>query len=282
MFKGKKVLPFILPPIIGFLIFYIIPFIGGLYYCFFDQITGKFIYMKGFKALVNNKAFVLAVSNTFKIIAIFVPLIIFISLLLSYFIFTQIKKRKKFASVLQNVVIIPYLMPSVALVYSFSTLFENGGIISNLLNLAGLDKISILNSGYVIIAAGIIYIWKYCGINILILVFAMISIPAEIVEAARADGAGESVILKKIIIPSIYPEIYFVIILSLINSFKLFREIYILVGSYPPSSLYMFQHFINNNLLKFEYTKVVCAAYIIMFFISLLIAVMLRIEKKYL
>ena len=283
MFSGKKVLPFIIIPMSGFLVFFILPFIGGLYYCFFDQLTGKFRAFDGFISIVKNEAFQLAMKNTLIVLVTFIPLIIITSVAAAYFICHMLSRQRyrKIGSALQNAVMLPYLMPSVALAYSFASVFEPGGFVSKALSYAGIESFNIQHSGYLIIAAGMIYIWKYSGINIVIIVSALLGIPKEVTDAAKVDGAGGITVLRKIILPLIYPELMFVLILSVMNSFKLFREIYIISGSYPPSNMYMLQHFINNNLLKFDYNKLVCAAYIFLLLISLPVIVLIRMEKKH-
>ena len=74
------------------------------------------------------------------------------------------------------------------------------------------------------------------------------------------------------------PTILFVTILSLINSFKVFREVYLLTGDYPYESLYMLQHFMNNTFRSLDYQKLSAAAVIMAIVMVVLIALLFKVE----
>ena len=69
--------------------------------------------------------------------------------------------------------------------------------------------------------------------------------------------------------------------MSVINSFKVFREIYLLTGDYPYDSLYMLQHFMNNTFASLDYQKLSSAAIIMAIVIAALVAVMMMVENNY-
>ena len=75
--------------------------------------------------------------------------------------------------------------------------------------------------------------------------------------------------------------ILFVTIISLINSFKVFREIYLLSGDYPYESLYMLQHFMNNTFESLDYQKLSAAAIIMAAFMVILIGILFLADDKY-
>ena len=94
--------------------------------------------------------------------------------------------------------------------------------------------------------------------------------PEEIYEAADIDGAGRITKFWYITIPNIIPTIVLQIILGVINSFKVYREAYLIAGDYPADGIYMLQHLFNNWFRELEISKMATAATINLIVITLL------------
>ena len=107
------------------------------------------------------------------------------------------------------------------------------------------------------------------------------SIPRDQIEVARLESATEGQIFWKIKIRYLSSTIMFVIIMSLINSFKVFREVYLLTGDYPYNSLYMMQHFMNNTFQSLDYQKLSAAAIIMAVFMMIVIGILLLAEDRF-
>ena len=106
-------------------------------------------------------------------------------------------------------------------------------------------------------------------------------IPRDYSEAARIDGAGSFQTFWHITMPLLAPTFFFVFIISIMNSFKVFREAYALGGEYPHESIYMLQHFMNNNLLNLNYQRVSTASlYVFIVILLLVLLLYLRRQKK--
>jgi multiple sugar transport system permease protein len=108
----------------------------------------------------------------------------------------------------------------------------------------------------------LIYLWKYTGFHTLIYIMALSAVPPEQYEAASLDGASAWHKLLHITLPCIKPFIWFNMLLAIMNSFRIFRDVYVLFGDYPPRNVYLIQHFIQNNFIKLNMDYVYCAAYI--------------------
>lgn len=108
---------------------------------------------------------------------------------------------------------------------------------------------------------------------------ALESIPKDIIEVATLESANTWQIFWKIKIRYLTSTILFVMILSLINSFKVFREIYLLTGDYPYDSLYMLQHFMNNTFKSLDYQKLSTAAIIMSLVMIVIIGALFLIEN---
>ena len=82
----------------------------------------------------------------------------------------------------------------------------------------------------------------------------------EMLEAAKSDGANELQLLIRIIIPNLKGSLYTIVILSFLNSFKIYREAYLVAGAYPHKSIYLLQHLFNNWFVNLEFDKMAAAA----------------------
>ena len=110
---------------------------------------------------------------------------------------------------------------------------------------------------------------------------ALNNIPKDLLEVAELEGAGKLYRLLHIKLRYLSPTILFVTILSLINSFKLFREVYLLTGDYPYEDLYLLQHFMNNTFKSLDYQKLSAAAMIMSLVMIVIIGAMFIAENKF-
>jgi len=278
----KALLIFLTPALAGFLIFYLIPFAGGLYYSMLNNaIEKEFTGLSNICSLFANKAFILALKNTFLLTVTVVPLMILFSLTAAYVIKTLAGKFRISSGILRKSLILPLSVPTVSIAFVWQLMFEKNGHLNRLAGaLTGLEGPDWLNGPLLYVPVVLIYIWKYSGFNIILFLGALSSVPRELNEAARLDGAGPFSRMAKIILPQIFPVTFLVTLLSIINSFRIFREVYVLCGPYPPANLYLLQHFINNNFTRLNYEKLTSAAYIFAVVVMAFVVLMMRIENK--
>ncbi len=284
MIKDKKVLAISLTlGLSGIVIFYLVPFIVGLISTFIetsgiDGLKFGFLGFEKYISLFKNEAFILAMVNTAMFTIIIVFLVNIISFLISCFI-----KYFLIKSYLLNIIILPLIIPTIviALVIGDILSYDFLNMLKSFFHIA----IDIVQEKYAFFSIILIYLWKYTGFNTLIYITALSTIPKEQFEAASIDGAGKLKKLYYIILPYIFPFICFNVLLSITNSFRMFRDIYILFGDYPPKNVYLVQHFIQNNFTRLNIDYVYCAAYvffgIIFAVFSPLIITGNRIEKYY-
>ena len=120
--------------------------------------------------------------------------------------------------------------------------------------------------------------WKNLGYNMILFMSGLSSVPKDQIEVARLESATEGQIFWMIKLRYLSPTIMFVIIMSLINSFKVFREVYLLAGNYPFDSLYTMQHYMNNTFQSLDYQKLSSAAIIMAVFMMVVIGILLLLE----
>lgn len=268
---------FIMPSLIGVALFYIVPFLVVIYYSLIDNpITAKFVGLQNFVNLWNNTAFRRAASNTATFSAIAVPLAVLLSLLFAILLMQKLPLRSFFRTVL----ISPYMVPVASVVLIWEVLFHNNGIVNDWITALGGTAVDWFKSDYSQITIVLLYLWKNIGYNMILFMAALAGIPKDVQEAAQLDGAGAWRTFWKIKLPYLSSSLLFVTILSLISSFKVFREVYLLTGDYPYDSLYMLQHFMNNTFERLDYQKLSSAAILMALVMIVIISLLFWLDKK--
>jgi multiple sugar transport system permease protein len=126
----------------------------------------------------------------------------------------------------------------------------------------------------------IVYLWKNIGYNMVLFLAGLQNIPVEYYESANMDGAGSWRKFTHITLICLTPTSFFIFIMSVINSFKVFRETYLISGAYPHDSIYMLQHFMNNMFSSLDYQKLTSAAFIMAAFIYVIVSVLFVFERR--
>ena len=259
---------FLLPSILGVMIFIFIPFGDSFLRSFCSSGSKKFNGIENYKEVFKNDAFSLAVKNTVLFTLICIPMLIIVSFIIAYAL-----SKLKYVILIKSVFLFPMAVPTAVLVMIWKILFCDMGYVNNILTSMHLGKISFLNSSASFALLVGSYIWKNLGYTILIWEAGIMGISESVIEAAKVDGASEWQILRKIMIPSLKPTLYTITIISFLNSFKVFREAYLVAGSYPHQSIYLLQHLFNNWFVNLDIDKMAAAS--VMVFLVIFISVSL-------
>ena len=266
---------FLSPSLLGVGVFFILPFGVVVYYSLIDGVGSRsFVFLDNFKKLLTNSAFLTAGKNTLLFSGIAVPLAVVLSLLLALMLESRIPAKSTFRTFFLS----PMMVPVASVVLIWQVLFNNNGSVNELMLLLGADKIDWLQSDYNIYVVVLLFLWKNLGYFMILFMAGLANIPRELLEVADVEGASETYKFFEIKLRYLSPTVLFVTILSLINSFKVFREVYLLTGDYPLGKLYMLQHFMNNTFRSFDYQKLSAAAVIMAVVMVVLIALLFKIE----
>lgn len=273
----KIAIIFLLPSIIGFFIFYILPFVLVIKYSLMDSPNGgKLVGLINFIDLFNNPSFKKAALNTLIFTSISVPLLIIISLGVALLLNSNLYLRNIFRMFFT----LPLVIPAASIVMIWQIAVDDKGLLNKLILYFGYSPIDWMNSSWALFVIILIFLWKNTGYNMIILISALQNIPKEYYECADIEGA--SAIKKFFSITLIYitPTLFFIFIMSIINSFKVFREIYLIAGQYPNDSIYMLQHYMNNVFMSLDYQKLSSAAVIMAVAIGALIILLFKFEER--
>ncbi len=269
---------YIAPSFIGVLLFFILPFMVVIYYSLVDNpISGNFVFLENFKNIIANAAFQKAVRNTFLFAAVAVPLAVVLSLLLAIVLEAKLPFRSQFRTFFLS----PMMVPVASIVLIWQVLFHYNGAVNDILGVFGIDKIDWLKSDYGLIVIVILFLWKNLGYNMILFMAALNSIPKDILEVATLESAKPLQTFFYIKIRYLSSTLLFVTIMSLINSFKIFREVYLLTGNYPVDTIYTLQHFMNNKFGSLDYQTLSAAAILMSLVMIVIIGILFIVENHF-
>ena len=261
---------FLIPSLAGVALFYVIPFFMSLRYATTDR-NGNFIGIANFVNLFNSEAFQLASWNTLRFMAVAIPLSIAIPLLLACLLFNI-----KGMGWLKTILMSPLVIPTASTAFFFQSLFMSNGFVSRLLNV----NTDWLQTDHAFTIAVGLYIWKNLGFNLVLALAARANIPKDYYEWAAVEGMGKIRMFFKITVVYLVPGLFIMFVMSFINSFRIYRELYMLSGSYPHQSIYMLQHYMNNQFMWLNRQNLTSSAFVITFVIAALMVGFFIIDKK--
>ncbi len=270
-----KSLCFLSPSLIGVGVFFIVPFGVVVYYSLIDGVGSRnLVFLDNFIKLFKNSAFLMAAKNTLTFSLMAVPLAVILAIVLALMLEARIPLKSQFRTFFLS----PMMVPVASVVLIWQVLFNYNGTVNEFLMIFGADKIDWLQSDYCQVVVLILFLWKNLGYNMILFMAGLANIPKELLEVADVEGASEFYKFFAIKLRYLSPTVLFVTILSLINSFKVFREVYLLTGDYPYEKLYMLQHFMNNTFKSLDYQKLSAAAVVMALVMVVIIALLFKAE----
>ena len=278
--KSDSAFPYLClaPSLAGVLVFFIVPFFVIIFYSMVDNpINKEFVFLDNYISVIKNTAFRRATINTLTFSLIAVPLAVVLSLFLAMLLDCKIP----FVSQFRTCFLCPMMVPVASVVLIWQVIFHYNGALNDFLSHFGADKIDWLKSAQGQVVIVVLFLWKNLGYNMILFLSALNNIPGDLMEVATLEGASPAYKFFRIKLRYLSPTILFVTILSLINSFKVFREIYLLTGDYPYDSLYMLQHFMNNTFRNIDYQKLSSAAIMMAIVMIIIIGGLFIAENKF-
>lgn len=242
---------FLMPSLGGVACFVLLPFGKMAVSSFFTALTGEFAGLQNYVSVFQNDAFKIASANTARFLAAGVLPLLLLSLGIALLVNGDSKRGKY-----KYLYLMPLAMPAAAMVLVWKLLFSGQGFLGRFLgthtNFLGEESAFFILTGS--------YLWKNLGYTMILWLAGLKSIPDAMLEAARIDGAGKVKRFWLITLPCLKGSMFTIAVVSLINSFKVFREVYLVGGAYPPKSIYMLQNVFNNWYLYLEQDKLSAAS----------------------
>lgn len=266
-FVRKKIFwIFLLPSLLGMLLLYVIPYIASYYFATTDALTGEFVGLEHYAAMLSNSSFQLAGWNTLIFMLICVPLNVVLPFILAYLYHTSGRK-----GVFVLAFMLPLVIPSGATVYFWKVIFGSYGLINKVLVTNGMQQISFFQSEIALYVVILVFMLKNIGFNMVLFITGLSFIPEEYYETAKVEGCSRWYAMRRITLVYIVPTAFMTLLMAIINSFKIFREIYLLLGEYPHTSVYMIQHYMNNLFSSAILQKLSAASTIISIVVAVVV-----------
>ena len=249
----------LLPSLLGFSLFYVVPFGISFLYSLSsgnsNQVLGSLsrISIRNYTSIFASDAFRTALANTFRFLLLEILLQLTLGYLLACLIRRLAARRKALTSFGLNSLLLPMILPSGACLIFFCILAQKSGAINTVLSGLNLEPRDFYQSGDAFGLLIAISLWKNLGYTTLILLSGRNAVLQETVEAASVDGADVFSLFFHIIGPQMLPFFSIGIIMTVIASFKAYRESYLLFGMYPHRSVYMLQNYLNNQFAFLNY-----------------------------
>lgn len=276
-FRRKIIaISFLLPHMLGVLYFFLLPMVQVLLRSFQSAVGGRWVGLQNYRTVFQNTAFALAASNTARFIAVCVPILVGLSLILT----VAVQSLPLVGKTIRSAFLLPMAIPAASVVLVWKALFHDNGLVNHALLDMGMGTIPWMDSGAAFWMLVLSYLWKNLGYTMVLWAAGLSAIPKSCYEAAQVDGASSWQIFFQITLPNLRGTGYIIVVLSVLNSFKVFREAWLVAGDYPDESMYLMQHLYNNWFRELDFDKIAAASVICSAVIFLLIGLLRRAWDK--
>ena len=278
---------FLAPSLIGFLVFYWLPILGGLLLSFFswDLLTPpEWAGLDNFAQLFHDPGLGQALWNTFYFTVVTVPL----SMALSLVVALALNQRLRGAAWYRAAYFMPVLATVVASALVWKWMFlPVYGLIDNVLSWLHLPQPLWLSSPRGTMPAIIIFsVWLRLGTNMVLFLAGPQAIPRDLYEAASVDGANTWAKFRFVTLPLLSPTTFLILILSLISAFQVFDQVLVMTGQTTPGgpggAAMTMVFYIYNNAFRLSRMGYASAVALVLFAIIFAVTLLqLRLQRRW-
>lgn len=245
------------PALAGFLLFYLIPFCESFFYSFLsDMFSRRFVGLDNYARMLGNPTFLTGMGNTLLFNLMGVPLSTGGALLLAL----AFKRVTRGATFYKTAILAALVLPASSVAVVWNLIFAQNGVLNGLLVSLGGEPQNWLGSSYARLVVLALYLWRNIGYNMVIFTAGLAAIPREYYEIARIEGADAWQGFRYVTLPCLKESLFFVLLMSIMGGFKVFREVYAISGAYPHESIYLLQSFMNNLFSRLDYQSLCASA----------------------
>lgn len=275
---------FILPNFLGFLCFTLIPVLFSFILSFMQWDSAnpiKFVGLDNFAKMFNDETFKISFANTLYYTAGTVILTLIASLILALILNKNIKGRVIFRAIF----FFPYVASLIAVAVVWNMLFHpDMGPVNSLLVSLGISNPPRWSASVEWAMPTVIglSVWKGMGYYMIVYLAALQGIPSELYEAAVIDGANSWQQFRYVTLPMLTPTTFFVVMMLVISSFKVFDTIYIMTQGGPGRATYVLvYHIYNTAFIRFEFGYASAISVVLFLVVLAITLVQFRTEKKW-
>jgi multiple sugar transport system permease protein len=238
-------------PLLWLLVWVVLPIFVVLFLSFTSYNVlrpPKWIALGNYQDLLSDDLFWHAIRNTIEYTLLSMPIGIVLSLLLAALVNTRLPG----AGLYRTIFYLPVVAPLISAALVWVMFYEvSSGLFNYVLGLFGFRALDWLsNASTAMPAIVLMSIWKGLGFNMVIFLAALQGIPRELTEAAALDGAGRVRRFVAITLPLLAPATVYVVITSLIASFQVFAQVYVMTNGGPNNSTITMVHYIYRTAFQ--------------------------------
>lgn len=272
---------YVLPFVIGLLVFQLYPFLASFFYSFTDlsiandwSWVGLSNYIKSFTA---DRDF----WNSLKVTGIYVFIAVPCKLVFALFIAMVLNMKIRGIRFFQTLYYIPSILGgSVAVSVIWRFMFSHDGLVNTLTSYLGLLALDWLGSKALALpTVSLLAVWQF-GSSMVLFLVGLKQIPVSLYEAASIDGASKVHQFFKITLPMLTPTVLFNVIMQTIGAFQEFTSAFIITGGGPMNSTYMYGMMLYNNSFKYYKMGYASAQSWILFIIIMAVTGLLFLSSK--
>jgi multiple sugar transport system permease protein len=238
---------FILPALVGFLVFYLYPFIRGLYFSLtrYNLLgTPRYIGFDNFTRLVKDNLFWNALGVTVEYVLINIVLQTILAVAIA-----ALMHRLTQSTFIRGVILLPFLISNViAAMLWFWLLDYQIGLVNEVMAGLGLDRVAFFgDSATAIPTIAIVNVWRHMGYTALLVFAGLQTIPIYVYEAASVDGSTEWRSFWRITLPLLRPILALVLVITVTGSFQVFDTVAVTTRGGPGNATRVMQYYIYQK-----------------------------------
>lgn len=268
------------PSLLGLAVFVLLPFAETVRRSFCDTLGEHWQGLQNYRATLQNEAFQTAARNTARFLGLSLPLLMAVSFLVALMLCAGSMRHTRRARIFKTTFLLPLAIPTTSIALLWKALFAQYGFLNTLLTHLGWERVDFLSGEAAFRVLLFTCLWKNTGLMVLLWCAGMDSVSNDLYEAAAVDGANRAQRLVFITLPHLGIPAFLVLTLSILQAFKVFREAYLVAGSYPPESIYLLQHLFNNWFLIMDLPRLTAAASLLVLALFVPIALLARRQSK--
>jgi multiple sugar transport system permease protein len=280
---GRWALAFLAPTLVGLAVLSAGPILATLAISLtkWDLLTApKLIGFDNYLALVTDDRFLKALRNTFFYTIVSVPVGLTIALGLAIALNTRVRG----IAFVRTAYFLPVVTSTIAIALVWQWIYSaDAGLLNQVLGGVGIPSQKWLSDPTLAMPAIIaMSIWQGLGVNVIIFLAGLQAIPSDLLDAASVDGAGSWARLRNVTLPLLTPAVFFTGVLSLIASFQVFDQVFVLAKPRPTEATITVVYFIYENGFKFfKMGYASAASWILFLIVALFTAVYFRSQNRW-
>lgn len=271
---------FLLPAVLGFVVFFAWPAVRGLYLSFTDYnllSDPTFVGIQNYRDIAADPVF----WNSMAVTLQYVLINIVVQTLAALFLAVLLHRFTK-SMVIRGVVMLPYLIANVIVALVWYWLADyNLGLINSAMDAIGLDRIGFFgDQQYAMTTIALVNVWRHLGYTTLLIFAGLQAIPGDVYEAAAVDGAGEWRVFRSITLPLLRPVLAFVLVVTVVGSFQIFDTIAVTTQGGPVDATNAITYYIYDRAFtRFDFGYASALSVILMFILAVIALVQMRVLR---